>query len=111
MSVVDELRWDDHGLIPAVVQETETGEVLMVAWMDREALEATQKTGASHFHSRSRQSLWRKGETSGHVQRVVSAALDCDGDAVLVKVDQAGGACHTGDRTCFEAGALALGVP
>jgi len=101
MSVADELRWDDDGLIPAVVQETETGEVLMVAWMDREALEATQKTGASHFHSRSRQSLWRKGATSGHVQHVDGIYADCDRDTLLVQVHQEGVACHTGARTCF----------
>jgi len=101
VSVADELRWDEHGLIPAVVQETETGEVLMVAWMDRDALEATQKTGASHFHSRSRQSLWRKGETSGHVQHVDGIYADCDRDTLLVQVHQQGVACHTGARTCF----------
>ena len=101
MSVADELRWDTQELIPAVVQETETGEVLMVAWMDREALEATRKTGASHFHSRSRQSLWRKGETSGHVQHVDGIYADCDRDTLLVQVHQEGVACHTGARTCF----------
>ena len=103
MSVTDQLRWDERGLIPAVVQETETGEVLMVAWMDREALQATQKTGASHFHSRSRQSLWRKGETSGHVQHVDGIYADCDRDTLLVQVHQHGVACHTGARTCFDA--------
>ena len=101
MNVALDLRWDDQGLIPAVVQETETGAVLMVAWMDREALEATQKTGASHFHSRSRQSLWRKGETSGHVQHVDGIYADCDRDTLLVQVHQEGVACHTGARTCF----------
>ncbi len=101
MSVTDELRWDERGLIPAVVQETETGEVLMVAWMDREALEATRKTGASHFWSRSRQSLWRKGETSGHVQHVDGIYADCDRDTLLLQVHQQGVACHTGARTCF----------
>jgi phosphoribosyl-ATP pyrophosphohydrolase/phosphoribosyl-AMP cyclohydrolase len=101
MSVADELRWDERGLIPAVVQETETGEVLMVAWMDRAALEATLKTGASHFWSRSRQALWRKGETSGHTQHVDGIYADCDRDTLLVQVHQTGVACHTGARTCF----------
>jgi phosphoribosyl-ATP pyrophosphohydrolase/phosphoribosyl-AMP cyclohydrolase len=101
VSVANELRWDERGLIPAVVQETETGEVLMVAWMDREALEATQRTGASHFHSRARQSLWRKGETSGHVQHVDGIYADCDRDTLLVQVHQQGVACHTGARSCF----------
>ena len=84
----------------------ETIEVLMLAWMDDEALHRTLTTGRCTYWSRSRQEYWVKGDTSGHVQRVVSVALDCDGDAVLVKVDQAGGACHTGDRTCFDAGRL-----
>ena len=101
MSVADELRWDAQGLIPAVVQEAETGEVLMVAWMDREALRATLETGSAHFWSRSRQALWRKGETSGHTQHLVEAWLDCDGDTVLLKVEQKGPACHTGEPTCF----------
>ncbi|HEV8441611.1 MAG TPA: bifunctional phosphoribosyl-AMP cyclohydrolase/phosphoribosyl-ATP diphosphatase HisIE [Methylomirabilota bacterium] len=97
----DELRWDDRGLIPAVVQETETGEVLMLAWMDREALDATLRTGSSHFWSRSRQSLWRKGESSGHTQHVDGLYADCDRDTLLVQVHQQGVACHTGARTCF----------
>jgi len=97
----DELRWDDRGLIPAVVQETETGEVLMVAWMDRGALDATIATGATHFWSRSRHSLWRKGETSGHTQHVDGLYADCDRDTLLVQVHQVGVACHTGARTCF----------
>jgi phosphoribosyl-ATP pyrophosphohydrolase/phosphoribosyl-AMP cyclohydrolase len=84
-----------------VVQETETGEVLMVAWMDREALEATLRTGAGHYHSRSRQALWRKGETSGNVQHVDAVYADCDRDALLVQVHQEGVACHTGARSCF----------
>ena len=94
-------RFDADGLIPAVVQETETGEVLMVAWMNREALEATLRTGGSHFWSRSRRALWRKGETSGHVQHVDGLYADCDGDTLLVQVHQEGVACHTGARTCF----------
>jgi phosphoribosyl-ATP pyrophosphohydrolase/phosphoribosyl-AMP cyclohydrolase len=97
----EQLRWDADGLIPAVVQETETGEVLMVAWMNREALEATLRTGGSHFWSRSRRALWRKGETSGHVQHVDGLYADCDGDTLLVQVHQEGVACHTGARTCF----------
>ena len=101
MSVTDELRWDERGLIPAVVQETETGEVLMVAWMDRQSLDLTRSTGLSHFWSRSREALWRKGETSGHVQHVDGIYADCDRDTLLVQVHQQGVACHTGARTCF----------
>lgn len=101
MSPAEELRWDERGLIPAVVQETETGEVLMVAWMDREALAATLRTGSAHFWSRSRWALWRKGETSGHVQHVDGVYADCDRDVLLLQVHQEGVACHTGARTCF----------
>jgi len=101
VSVMDELRWDERGLIPAVVQETETGEVLMVAWMDRRSLDLTRSTGQSHFWSRSREALWRKGETSGHVQHVDGIYADCDRDTLLVQVHQDGVACHTGARTCF----------
>ena len=101
MSVQQELKWDAAGLIPAVIQETETGEVLMVAWMDRAALEATLRTGAGHYWSRSRQARWRKGETSGHVQHVDGLYADCDRDTLLVQVHQEGVACHTGARTCF----------
>jgi len=101
VSVTDELRWDERGLIPAVVQETETGEVLMVAWMDRQSLDLTRSTGLSHFWSRSREALWRKGETSGHVQHVDGIYADCDRDTLLVQVHQQGVACHTGARTCF----------
>jgi phosphoribosyl-AMP cyclohydrolase / phosphoribosyl-ATP pyrophosphohydrolase len=101
MSVRDELKWDAAGLIPTVVQETATGEVLMVAWMDRTALEATLRTGAGHYWSRARQALWRKGETSGHVQHVDGLYADCDRDTLLLQVHQEGVACHTGARTCF----------
>ena len=101
MSVQEELKWDAAGLIPAVVQETETGEVLMVAWMDRDALDATLRTGAGHFWSRSRQVPWRKGETSGHVQHVDGLYADCDRDTLLVQAHQDGVACHTGARSCF----------
>jgi phosphoribosyl-ATP pyrophosphohydrolase/phosphoribosyl-AMP cyclohydrolase len=97
----DELGFDEHGLIPAVVQEADTGEVLMVAWMDRVALDATLETGLSHFWSRSRRTLWRKGETSGHSQHVERVYVDCDADVLLVQVHQEGVACHTGHRTCF----------
>lgn len=101
MSIHDELKWDAAGLIPVVVQETATGEVLMVAWMDRAALEATLRTGAGHYWSRSRQARWRKGETSGHVQHVDGLYADCDRDTLLLQVHQDGVACHTGARSCF----------
>jgi phosphoribosyl-ATP pyrophosphohydrolase/phosphoribosyl-AMP cyclohydrolase len=95
------LAFDERGLIPAVVQEAETGEVLMVAWMNQEAFDATLRTGLAHFWSRSRGQLWQKGETSGHVQHVQGVYVDCDADVVLVQVHQEGVACHTGRRTCF----------
>src|SRR5580765_699890 len=98
---LDELRFDAQGLLPAVVQEADTGELLMVAWMDRAAVEATLSSGVTHFWSRSRGQPWRKGETSGHVQHVQSVYADCDGDTLLVQVHQEGVACHTGQRTCF----------
>lgn len=96
-----ELTWDAQGLIPAVAQETETGEVLMVAWMNRDALAKTLETGLAHYWSRERRALWRKGETSGHSQHVDSVFADCDGDTLLIQVHQDGVACHTGARTCF----------
>jgi phosphoribosyl-AMP cyclohydrolase / phosphoribosyl-ATP pyrophosphohydrolase len=95
------LRFDADGLIPAVVQEAETGEVLMVAWMNAAALERTLGTRLTHFWSRSRRALWQKGETSGHRQHVEAVYADCDGDTVLVLAHQEGVACHTGSRTCF----------
>ena len=100
------LKRDAAGLFPAVAQQHDTGEVLMLAWMDDEALHRTLTTGKCTYWSRSRQEYWVKGESSGHVQRVVSVALDCDGDAVLVRVDQTDGACHTGDHSCFDADVL-----
>ncbi len=100
------LTRDAAGLVCAVVQQHDTLEVLMVGWMNDEALALTLTTGRTTFWSRSRQELWRKGDTSGHTQRVVSVALDCDGDALLVRVEQTGGACHTGERTCFDADVL-----
>lgn len=98
---LDELAFDAEGLIPAVVQEAETGEVLMVAWMDRPAVDRTLATGLTHFWSRSRRQPWQKGETSGHVQHVQGVYADCDRDVLLVQVHQEGVACHTGSRTCF----------
>jgi len=92
------------GLVAAVAQQHDTGEVLMVAWMNDDALEQTLSTGRAVYWSRSRGELWRKGDTSGNIQRVVSVSLDCDGDALLVRVDQAGPACHTGAHSCFDAG-------
>lgn len=100
------LRPGQDGLVPAIVQEASSGEVLMLAWMDAEALHRTLTTGRSTFWSRSRQEYWVKGETSGHAQHVREVRLDCDGDTVLLSVDQTGAACHTGDRTCFDADRL-----
>jgi phosphoribosyl-AMP cyclohydrolase len=107
-AVAGRLKRDANGLVVAVIQQYDTDEVLMVGWMDDEALHRTLTTGRATYWSRSRQQYWVKGETSGHVQLVKSVALDCDGDALLVRVDQVGVACHTGDRSCFEAGALAV---
>lgn len=99
---LDEVAWDESGLVPAIAQDGTTGRVLMVAWMNREALEETARTGQAVYWSRSRGRLWRKGEESGHVQRVREVRLDCDGDVVLLQVEQAGGiACHTGRARCF----------
>lgn len=96
------VRWGPDGLVPAMVQDVADGRVLMLAWQDREALDATLSTGEVHFHSRSRDRLWRKGETSGNVLRLVSARLDCDGDAILITAEPTGPACHTGTRSCFD---------
>jgi phosphoribosyl-ATP pyrophosphohydrolase/phosphoribosyl-AMP cyclohydrolase len=96
------LRFDDRGLIPVVVQDVGSGAVLMLAWADREAVEKTLETGQAHFWSRSRQSLWKKGETSGNILQVVDATADCDGDALLVRALPAGPTCHRGTRSCFE---------
>ncbi|WP_284762692.1 phosphoribosyl-AMP cyclohydrolase [Arthrobacter sp. efr-133-R2A-63] len=101
------LKRDSAGLVAAVIQQFDTDEVLMLGWMDDEALHRTLTTGRVTFFSRSRQEYWRKGDTSGHVQFVKSVALDCDGDALLVRVDQVGAACHTGTRTCFDGRSLA----
>ncbi len=101
MTDLDELKFDDRGLIPAVVQDVKNNEVLMVAYMNRESLEITLEEGRTCFYSRSRQQLWRKGETSGHIQYVKDIQADCDKDTLLVQVEQVGSACHTGNRTCF----------
>ena len=101
-SIAARLRRDAAGLVPAVVQQHDTGEVLMLGWMDDEALRRTLTEGRVTYWSRSRGEYWRKGDTSGHTQHVRSVALDCDGDTLLVRVDQVGAACHTGDRTCFD---------
>jgi phosphoribosyl-AMP cyclohydrolase len=98
---LSEVTFNSEGLVPAVAQSAATGEVLMVAWMNAESLELTLSTGHVTYWSRSRKELWRKGETSGHTQRLVEAWVDCDGDTLLLKVDQIGPACHTGAPTCF----------
>ena len=95
------VRFDTQGLVPAIVQDAANGTVLMLAWMDREALEATTRTGEVHFHSRSRGVLWKKGETSGNVLHAVDVRADCDGDALLVRAHPAGPVCHTGAVSCF----------
>lgn len=100
------LRTNDAGLVPAVVQAAGSGEVLMMAWMDEHALAYTLATRRGTYYSRSRGEYWIKGLTSGHTQEVTEVRLDCDGDTVLLKVNQVGGACHTGDRTCFDADRL-----
>ncbi len=105
-AVATRLKRDAQGLVAAVVQQHGTGEVLMVGWMDDEALHRTLTTGRATYWSRSRSEYWRKGDTSGHVQHVREVRLDCDGDALLVVVDQEGAACHTGDRSCFDADRL-----
>ena len=104
------LRPDANGLVAAIAQQHGSGEVLMLAWMDVEALRRTLETGRATYWSRSRQEYWVKGDTSGHAQHVRSVRLDCDGDAVLLTVDQVGAACHTGDRTCFDAAVLDTAV-
>ncbi|HEX2308052.1 MAG TPA: phosphoribosyl-AMP cyclohydrolase [Jatrophihabitantaceae bacterium] len=109
-AVAARLKRDPDGLVAVVVQQHGTGEVLMVGWMDDEALHRTLTTGRATYWSRSRGEYWVKGETSGHVQRVRSVALDCDGDALLIQVDQTGPACHTGAPTCFTDGIIKAGT-
>ena len=112
-AIAARLKRDEHGLLAAVAQQWDTGEVLMVGWMDDEALRRTLTSGRATYWSRSRQDYWRKGDTSGHIQLVREVRLDCDGDALLLKVDQIGAACHTGERTCFDADVLTavVGTP
>jgi phosphoribosyl-AMP cyclohydrolase len=105
-AIAGRLKRNADGLVCAVAQQQGSGEVLMVAWMDEEALHRTLTTGRATYWSRSRQKYWLKGETSGHVQKVIEVRLDCDGDAILLIVDQTGPACHTGARTCFDADLL-----
>ena len=101
-AVAERLKRDGSGLVAAIIQQHDTGEVLMLGWMDDEALRRTLTTGRATYFSRSRQEYWRKGDTSGHTQWVREVRLDCDGDTLLLKVDQLGPACHTGTRTCFD---------
>ena len=101
MSFFDKLKFDANGLIPAIIQEQKTGRVLMMAWMNRASLEKTIETGKTHFWSRSRQKFWMKGESSGHTQTVKDIAFDCDGDTLLIQVEQIGAACHEGYQSCF----------
>lgn len=101
MSWLDELKFDANGLLPVVAQEASSGEILMVAYANREALERTAASGRAHYWSRSRAEIWRKGDTSGHTQQIQEIRVDCDGDAVVYSVDQEGEACHTGEPTCF----------
>ncbi len=101
MSFYDKLKFDSNGLIPAIIQDASNGRVLMMAWMNRDSLKSTIATGKTHFWSRSRQKYWMKGEESGHTQTVKDIAYDCDGDTLLIQVEQIGAACHEGYRSCF----------
>ncbi len=99
---LDQIKWTDDGLVPAIAQDAETGRVLMFAWMNRESLGLTVEKGEAVYYSRSRQKLWHKGEESGHTQKIKSLCLDCDGDVITIKIEQTGGiACHTGRESCF----------
>jgi phosphoribosyl-AMP cyclohydrolase len=101
MELFDQIKYDSQGLVPVVIQDWQNGEVLMVAYMNRESLKTTLETGKTHFWSRSRQKFWMKGESSGHTQQVKEVCIDCDADCVLIKVEQIVAACHTGFRSCF----------
>lgn len=101
MSITEEIKFNAHGLVPAVAYDTVSGQVVMLAYMNEEAFRLTVETGYAHYYSRSRQTLWKKGETSGHLQKVKAIKLDCDGDTVLLEIVQEGAACHTGNKSCF----------
>jgi phosphoribosyl-AMP cyclohydrolase len=102
LAFADQLKWDAQGLVPAIAQDWQSGEILMLAWMNRESLQLSIQEGRAVYWSRSRKALWRKGEESGHVQRLKEVRIDCDADTILIKVEQIGGiACHTGRRSCF----------
>jgi phosphoribosyl-AMP cyclohydrolase len=105
-AILERVRFNGDGLVPAIIQQHDSLEVLMLGWMDHEALRRTLTEGRVTFWSRSRQEYWRKGDTSGHAQYVKQAALDCDGDTLLIEVEQIGAACHTGDHSCFDADRL-----
>jgi len=101
MSLLNDISFNDAGLVPAIAQDASTGRVLMMAWMNEEAVQQTIETGFAHYYSRSRQKQWMKGESSGHVQKVVNMYLDCDGDTLLLSIEQTGPACHTNRESCF----------
>jgi len=101
MSLLSQVTFNEAGLVPAIAQDAASGRVLMMAWMNEEAIEQTIETGFAHYYSRSRQKQWKKGESSGHVQKVVEMYLDCDGDTILLKIEQTGPACHTNRVSCF----------
>lgn len=110
-SVIAQINWDRDGLVPSIVQHAGTGEVRMLGYLSAESLALTIETGLVHFHSRSRQRIWKKGESSGNVLRLVEARVDCDGDTILLRVLPDGPTCHTGEQTCFFAGPIATGEP
>ncbi len=101
MSLLEQIRFNEAGLVPAIAQDATSGRVLMMAWMNEEAVRQTLRTGFAHYYSRSRQAQWKKGESSGHVQKIVDMFLDCDGDTLLLKIEQTGPACHTNRASCF----------
>ncbi len=101
MSLLKDIKFNEAGLVPAVTQDATTGRVLMMAWMNEEAVQQTLTTGYAHYYSRSRRKQWKKGESSGHVQKVIAIFLDCDGDTLLLKIEQSGPACHTNRQSCF----------